>query len=147
MPAFPDIAWRVHSYLDRQIAWLEKELRETDGLVLTTDGASVDAFLERVHRQNHALEEFAREQNGLLAEWRQGGEYVDAARDTVQEKTARIQELLAQLSKRQEQFLAVTGRVAAEVGTQLTQLRRGHGVLGKYRQDDGGAWHGVDRRA
>ena len=142
-----DTATRLRIFFKRQIDWLETRLEELDRLEALLDDEYLDALTEAEARRERELENFRREATGLLREWRASEDATETDREEIRALADQARELVNQLVKRCATAADVTRGEKARREDEFNAMRRGQGMLRKYRpggdEDEGR----IDRRA
>lgn len=144
-----DLPERVRSYLSRQRAWITLQTQRAENMLLSLSDAAepdLEAALAELPAALAQLDEFEREQRGLLAEWR------DEATDPeihlpVQIEAAEVAQLAAQLQTLHGQLAQAILAQQAQVTLNTQALGKGRETLRAYRSDGDDTAGLVDRDA
>lgn len=141
-----DLAVRVTRYLDRQIHWFETVLEELDGIA-RADTTELQAWGARQERRTKEMETLENEHHALLRDWRGSGVPTEEERSTVLVMAKRAETLRKRLAVRYDALLRRFATRMDEERRDLATLRKGYGLLEKYRPGGAQAHDFLDRKA
>ncbi len=133
MPSAPELVPRLTNYFTRQIAWLQQVLSEFDHFEHALNEPELDALAEQQRAHDRQLEQFAREQRGLLHEWQQAADVPETDRQAVKALAAQAKLLTDQLNLTYGHAMKTLGKMKARRTRAAQALQRGRGMLDKYR--------------
>ena len=133
MPSAPELVPRLTNYFTRQIAWLQNVLSEFDHFEHALNEPELEALAERQRTREHQLEQFAREQRGLLHEWQQTTDLPETDRQAVKALAAQAKQLTDQLTLTYESAMKTVEQMKTRRTHSVQTLQRGRGMLDKYR--------------
>lgn len=133
MPSAPELVTRLTDYFTRQIAWLQHVLSEFDHFEHALNAPELEALAEQQRVHECQLEQFAREQRGLLHEWQQATELPEPDRQAVKALAAQAKQLTDQLTLAYDHAMKTVEKMKARRTRSAQALQRGRGMLDKYR--------------
>jgi predicted nucleic acid-binding Zn-ribbon protein len=141
-----EIAARVRTYFQRQIAWLESRLDELDHLDSLLDDDHLEALTAAEQRRERELENFQREAEGLLREWQTNTTATEAERKEVRALTSEARTLANQLMLRCQSAAETAHGERGKCEGEINALRRARGAMRKYRPGEEADEGRIDRR-
>jgi len=135
---------RIGRYLDRQIAWTERELAM---LGAVDERADLDALVAHQRTAANELHHLRREYAVLHREWVAASDVDEATRTAIQAQSRRSTDLLASLETRYAAAIETLNSARAEHRAMLSALNRGKALLTQYRPSDRGSASFLDREA
>ncbi len=145
MPTYP-LAYRIEDFLRRQIAWADQVLTELDAVPDASAESLESLVLHQQQRQKEARD-FAREYNGLAAEWRRDEETTDEERARIRVQSERAQGLMTTLQSRFDTVQERADQQAARLRQEVNDLRRGGRSVTIYQTELLTAPEFVDKKA
>lgn len=145
MPTYP-LAYRIEDFLRRHIAWADSVLSELDGAPEDSAEALESRVLQQELRQKEARD-FAREYNGLSAEWQSDQDTTDEERARIRVQSERAQNLMITLQSRFDAAQQDACQHAAQLRQEVNDLRRGGRSVTIYQTDTLIAPEFVDKKA
>lgn len=131
MPTYP-LPYRIHDFLDRQIAWSKAVLVELDAFCALSDDSDFDEAAARQRQREREMPAMAREYNGLLQEWNQAEDIPPEAREAIARHSAEARELAEQVRLRYEDAESVADRRKCQNRQAINDLRRGRRSVNIY---------------
>ncbi|MCF6283725.1 MAG: hypothetical protein L3K26_00825 [Candidatus Hydrogenedentes bacterium] len=133
MPTYT-LPYRITSFLERQIAWLECALKELDAMGWATDD-ELDALVIRQSQREQEAQNMAREYNGLSHEWQQTEAIEKDGRDSIRLLSQQAQELSETLRIRYGEAQRIADKRAQKKRNALDDLRRERRSVTIYRPE------------
>ncbi len=144
-----DLPERVRAYLTRQRAWIERQTERAQTMLQSLEQATepdLESALIELPAALGQLDEFEREQRGLLAEWRNNTPDPEI-HVPVQAEAAEIAQLATQLQALHGQLAQAIIEQKARVTLNTQALGKGRETLRAYRSDSDDTAGLVDRDA
>ncbi len=134
MPTYP-LPYRIHDFLNRQIAWAKTVLNELDAFCAMTDDGDFDEIATHQARREKETRAMAREYNGLLQEWSRATDLSAELREAVARHSREAGDLLEQVRSRYEEAADAAQRLKSQNHQALNDLRRGRRSVNIYTPD------------
>lgn len=145
MPTY-SLAYRIEHFLQRQIQWAEMVLAELDAAPATSAEA-LETLLEKQEDRQREARDFAREYNGLSAEWQKQHPTTEEERHRIRAQSQQAQTLMATLRTRFDEARQQAQQQAAQLREEANDLRRGSRSVTIYQSETLVAPEFIDKKA
>ncbi len=132
MPTHP-LPYRIHDFLDRQIAWSRSVIDELEAFCTMPDTADLDGTAQLHLRREREARSMAKEYNGLLHEWQKAADIAPEVREAITRHSSEAQSLLDEVKIRYENAEQAAEQRKTRNHQALNDLRRGRRSVNIYR--------------
>lgn len=131
MPTYP-LPYRIHDFLNRQIAWSRAVLDELDAFCALPDDGDFDEAAARQRKREKEMPAMAREYNGLLQEWNRADDISPEIREAITRHSEEARKLAEEVRDRYAAAEVTASQRKLRNRESLNDLRRGRRSVNIY---------------
>ena len=129
----PHLAKRIFDYLDRHAAWIEDTIARLSRIEEDLAEEDFERMVREQQENEAQLHHFQREYRGLYHEWQRAQDLSGEERARIKERAHANQEHAAQAILQYKRCIEHIASVKREKKQAINALRRGKGLISKYR--------------